>query len=110
MSKIEKYEEAKRIAKNIMRDVRQCLGKDSPSNDKARVDVKFCGIEDSQWRPMKFTIHASHVYYGSSYYDTSKELGEYLAKAINEQKKSLFERAVQMAEENAENCRIDAIR
>ena len=112
MSKIEKYKEAKRIAKNIMRDVSQCLGTDNHNNDKARIYVKFCGLANEDWTPMKFTIHASHGYYGSSsaYSDASNELGEFLALAITEQSKSLFERAVQIAEEDAESARIAAIK
>jgi hypothetical protein len=110
MTKIEKYKEAKGIANKIANAVEKSLGRDGPKNDKATFRCSFSHIISEQWTPMCFQIEASYGYYGSSsgYTVTSKELGEYLAKAINAHRALLLDHAAKLAAEDAEKARKDA--
>ncbi len=110
MSKIEIYKEAKSLAYNIRRDVEQCLGKDSATNDKHRIGFEFNGIRDTHWPAMIIGVVAKHGYYGSSsaYNNANKDLGPFLARAMQEKAVELFERAAELAESDAEAARLAA--
>jgi hypothetical protein len=107
MTKIEAYKSAKAVSDRISRDVSCALGRDDPRNDKHRVSVRFSHVMQETWSPMCFQIEASHGYYGSSSgtSDTSKELGEYLAKAIQAHAAMLMDHAAGLAAEDAEKAR-----
>lgn len=109
MSKIEAFKKARDAAKR-MAAARDCaFGLDSANNDKHQVVVTFTGLASS-WSEMKFQMHASYGYYGSSsgYSATSVELGGYLAREISRSARELWDRAVLAAEADAESLRIEA--
>lgn len=110
MTKIEGYQNAKRVSAQISEAVKHCLGRDDPRNDKARFTCRFSHVMSEQWSPMCFQIEASYGYYGSSsgYSVTSKELGEYLAKAINAHRATLLDHAAKLAAEDMEKARKSA--
>lgn len=107
MTKIEEYQRAKATAARIRGDVAQLLGRDSPQNDKHDFTASFAGLATCQWSPMKFQIHASHGYYGSSsgYSNSSDMLGKYLAASINRHAVALLEFASKLADDDAEKAR-----
>jgi hypothetical protein len=107
MTKIEKFKQAKFVAEKIKRDADRALARDDPRNDKGHMSVYFTGLAPGDWSDMQFRIHASYGYYGSSsgYSATSKELGEYLAKAIEAHRATLLEHAVKLAAQDAEAAR-----
>ena len=110
MTKIERYKEAKSVAARIAQATTHCLGRDGPRNDKHRFTCQFSHVIGEQWSPMCFRIEASYGYYGcsSGYSVTSKELGEYIAKAINLHKATLLDCAVKLAADDAEKARKEA--
>jgi len=107
MTKIEEYKEAKRIANSVAEATRLALGRDGPRNDKHSFRCSFINIANQQWTPMCFQIEASYGYYGSSsgYTVTSKELGGYLAKAINLNATALLDCASKLSADDAERAR-----
>lgn len=107
MTRIEQFNRAKLVADRLRRAVNQILCRDSPQNDKGHMTVTFTGLSKADWSPMQFQVHASHGYYGSSsgYSDTSPELGEYLAKAIANNRVQLLDEAVRLAAIDAEIAR-----
>lgn len=110
MTKIEEYKAAKAIASKVSEAATLSLGRDGPKNDKATFTCRFTHVIGETWSPMAFQIDASYGYYGSSsgYSVTSKELGEYLAKAINAHKAMLLDHAVKLAAADAETARKSA--
>lgn len=111
MTKIETFTKSRAAALRIANNVSCALGKNSTNNDKHHISVKFCGMVNSNWSPMKFQIEARHGYYGSSsgYSDTGEDLGRFLAKAMNEYKEKIFVRAAELADEEAETYRLLAV-
>ena len=85
MSKIEEFHQALNTASRIAEAVCRSLGRDRSDNDKHTARCQFRKIENDTWTPMLLAVDMSYGYYGSSsgYSATSKEMGEYLAKAIN---------------------------
>jgi hypothetical protein len=110
MSKIDEYRKSENIADRIARDVTAALGKDRSDNDKHHIGIRFTRIDNEQWTPMLFRVYARHGYYGNSsgYSDTSTELGQFLAVAIEEVLPACFERAAELAKEAAETARVAA--
>ena len=107
MTKIEAFKQAKFIADKIKRAVDCILCRNSPQNDKGHMTVHFTGLAPGDWSPMQFQVHASHGYYGSSsgYSDTSDELGQYFAKAIEAHRVTLLDFAAKLAADDAEKAR-----
>jgi len=107
MTKIEQFKQAKLVAETIKRAADRALCRDDPRNDKGHMSVHFTGLATGDWSDMRFRVHASYGYYGSSsgYSATSKELGEYLAKAIEAHRASLLDYAVKLAAQDAEVAR-----
>lgn len=110
MSKIDQYNEARRVAAMIAENVSKALGRDRSDNDKHSARCAFTRIGGESFSPMLFRVDCSYGYYGSSsgYSATSNALGKYLAKAINERMESLLDRAVELAAVDAEKARKDA--
>ena len=108
MSSIEFYKQKQMVADRLKKARDLSFGLDDTRNDKAQFSIGYDGLE-GEWQEMKFTIHASHGYYGSSsaYSDTSKELGEYLAEAFNEPDvlRKICDRAVELAQISANKAK-----
>lgn len=107
MTKIEEFKRAKFVADRLRSAVDKILCRDTPQNDKGHMTVTFTGLSKADWSPMQFQIHASHGYYGSSsgYSDTSVELGQYFAKAIEQHRAVLLDYVVKLAATDAEAAR-----
>ncbi len=107
MSKIEEFHQALNTASRIAEAVCRSLGRDRSDNDKHTARCQFRKIENDTWTPMLLAVDMSYGYYGSSsgYSATSKEMGEYLAKAINKHMATLLDDAAAMAKADAEKAR-----
>ena len=79
-------------------------------NDKHRIYCKFVKLNEIYWNEIELHLHLSHGYYGSSsgYSDTSKEMGEYVARVITSIGQMILQKAVQLAEADTEKARKDA--
>ena len=110
MSKIAEFKAAKNRAELLRRSVIHCLGRDGPENDKATFDVRFCGLENAAWAPMKFVIEAAYGYYGSPscYSSSSETMGKYLARSIQAHKGLLLDYAIKLADKDTETARLAA--
>lgn len=110
MTKIEQYIAAKATASRIEKSAAVSLGRDSPNNDKHEFSCSFIGLANESWQPMKFSVHCSYGYYGSSsgYSASSDDLGRYLARAIEQCAATLLDCAVAMAKADAETVRLAA--
>ena len=116
MSKIETYNKQKAIASSMRNAMNLSLGKHADgrpnqNNDKHTASCRFVRISDDQFSPILLRVELSHGYYGSSsgYSNTSKEMGMYLAKAIDRYMPMLLEEACSLADKDAEAARIAAI-
>jgi hypothetical protein len=107
MSRIAEYQRLRAVAKRLREDVTKALGKDNPSNDKHRATMRFVQVTQHQFSPLEFHFDMSCGYYGDSSCRslTSKEIGAYLATAINERAIELLDRAVALADRDAEKAR-----
>lgn len=107
MSKIEQYKAAANVAAQIRASRDYSLGRDSPRNDKHTATCHFHELSNAPFSPMKMQIDCSYGYYGSSsgYSATSQALGKYLARAITLSMPQLLDRAVALAESDAEKAR-----
>lgn len=107
MSKIAEFQRVQGVAKRLRDDVQRALGRDSPSNDKHIAKMRFIQIARGDWSPLEFQFDMSCGYYGNSSCSslTSKEIGAYLAAAINERVGALLDRAVELAEKDAAAAR-----
>lgn len=112
-TKIEKFQAQRSIAQKVKADRDKAFGLDAGNNDKHSVSVRFVGLTRNSgggFSAMNFVVEASYGYYGSSsgYDATSRELGEYLAKAIYAHRRELFDDAVTLAKAEAEVARAAA--
>ena len=107
MSKIEQYKAAANVAAQIRASRDYSLGRDSPQNDKHAATCHFHELSNAPFSPMKMLIDCSYGYYGSSsgYSATSQALGKYLAQAITASMPQLLDRAVALAERDADKAR-----
>lgn len=107
MTKIEQFKKAKAVFDQIKRAADRVLGRDEPRNDKHCFSATFTGLDNGDWSDMRFRIHATYGYFGSSsgYSGTSEELGEYVAKAISANAAVLLDHAVKLAAADCEAAR-----
>lgn len=110
MTLIEIYKEKNRVFKRLKNDVLQITGKDSPRNDKFQFTSSFLRMDHRDWSPLILSIRMSHGYFGSSsaYSNTSEEMGQYLAKAIDINHEILLATVLKLAEEDVKSARENA--
>lgn len=110
MSKIEAYKKADTEARQLKSYIDKALGRDRKDNDKHSFHVRVGDKTAQSWGDKDIWLHASYGYYGSSsgHSATSEPMRFWLCQAINEQMHQLGDRAVELAEANAEKFRIEA--
>lgn len=110
MTKIEAFQQAKRIALRVRGHATKASGLDTARNDKARITCSFIGIAERRFAPAILHFEALHGYYGDSscYTDMDEDTGRYVAWAITEMGGPIMERAARLAEADAENARLAA--
>lgn len=73
-------------------------------NDKATFHFQFNGLLNDSWTPAKIYVEMAHGYYGSSsaYNDMNNEAGTYIARACNEMKQQIADKAIELARQDLE--------
>jgi len=108
MTKIEAYKQAKSVADKLKRSADYAIGRDDSRNDTHTFNnVKSTGLIHGDFSTMKFEVRCFYGYCGSliGYGATSDEMGQYLARAIQQHTPLLLDCAVKMAADDAEQAR-----
>jgi hypothetical protein len=112
VGKIEAYKAAFRVAQNIQSNLTKARGLDRSDNDKHHIEVSFTGkLDPDNWGDATLRLHASYGYYGSSsgYRAMDTETAKYFVRAINECIGLIADTAIELAKNDAEKYRLDAM-
>jgi cystathionine beta-lyase/cystathionine gamma-synthase len=116
MSKIDDYNNQKRITRNVKDNLYQATGyfhdgnSKNSNNDKHSIYFRYTGKHTDMWSDAIFHLHASYGFYGSSsgYSAMNKEVAEYINKAIDKYITQIVKTAIEYAEEDQEKARKEA--
>ena len=112
MSKIDDFQKAKRVVaqvrSNLMKATGRTLtGERDHDNDKRHLSIRYSGKHIDDFNAAVLYLGAHYGYYGSSsgYSAMDSNTAIYMVRAINEKIGTLADRAIELAEADAEKAR-----